>query len=361
MNELMVYLKTTETCQLNCEHCFTSGSQGKKVFFNPDKTISFFKRLKEVVPNFKKGGHISFHGGEPMLAPVEDMLKVYREVSPLWSEVWWGIQTNLTYRLDDNKIAFFDEVLKRNSFGTSWDYKIRFPNRKAEELWESNVRTLVKLGYPVTVMVSVTSKTLELEPKQIIEKMIELGVTYINFERMTPNGNARSNNDLAAGNKNLQDYFLKMWEQTIENKYYEKIQNLFFNSILSPLVHSTHSGCRCRTCEQKIFTLNADGTVGGCPNSAVEKPYGYIDYPILEIMYSKGRMKEISCEAVRNPGCYGCDVFDICNGDCHQLAWDGDVCPAPKTLMQKLKYNKEFPYGDATLMGTVLNGFIGQE
>jgi hypothetical protein len=78
-------------------------------------------------------------------------------------------------------------------------------------------------------------------------------------------------------------------------------------------------------------------------------------------MYSKGRMKEIACEAVRNPGCYGCDVFDICNGDCHQLAWDGDVCPAPKTLMQKLKYNKEFPYGDATLMRTVLNGFIGQE
>jgi MoaA/NifB/PqqE/SkfB family radical SAM enzyme len=37
----MFYLKTTETCQLNCKHCFTSGINGKKIYFDPFKTIDF--------------------------------------------------------------------------------------------------------------------------------------------------------------------------------------------------------------------------------------------------------------------------------------------------------------------------------
>jgi hypothetical protein len=29
-------------------------------------------------------------------------------------------------------------------------------------------------------------------------------------------------------------------------------------------------------------------------------------------------------------------VAAYCGGDCHRLAWEGDVCPAPKQLMKKL-------------------------
>lgn len=351
----MVYLKTTETCQLNCEHCFTSGAKGAKVFFNPEKVINFFTRLKKVIPHYDNG-LISFHGGEPMLAPLKDMYAVYDGVKDLWDTVNWSIQTNLVYNLSDEKIEFFDKITKREQIGTSWDVGIRFPSEKAEKLWEKNVRTLADLGYPITVMVSLTSKSVKIEPKDIINKMVDLGVKYVNFERMTPNGNARDNDYLAAGNKNLDAYFVKMWEQTVKYGLHKNIGNMFFNSILTSLVYTTHSGCRCRTCEQKIFTLNADGTIGGCPNSAVEKPYGHIDHPIMELLYSKGRMKEISCEAVRNPGCYGCEVFDICNGDCHQLAWEGDICAAPKSLMKQLKYT-----GDHAVMKEVLNGFVGPE
>lgn len=46
----MVYLKTTETCQLNCSHCFTNGINGKKGWFDPVATVDFFKRYKEVFP-----------------------------------------------------------------------------------------------------------------------------------------------------------------------------------------------------------------------------------------------------------------------------------------------------------------------
>ena len=44
-DNIMIYLKTTETCQLDCAHCFTSGRSGKKVFFNVNNVKSFFDQI----------------------------------------------------------------------------------------------------------------------------------------------------------------------------------------------------------------------------------------------------------------------------------------------------------------------------
>jgi radical SAM protein with 4Fe4S-binding SPASM domain len=188
--------------------------------------------------------------------------------------------------------------------------------------------------------------------------MADLGIKYINFERVTPNGNALEHIDdgIMPGNKNLDKFFLKMWEQSVENETYKYINNMFFDSILTQMVHSTHAGCRCRQCEQKILTINADGNIGGCPNSAVEKTFGTIDDDIAELMTSPGRMCNINAESIRMPACFTCEVFDICNGDCHQLAWEGNVCAAPKSLMEHLKNNN-----DQELFKKFLDGFMGQE
>ena len=35
-NDLMFYIKTTETCNLNCDHCFTNGKNGRKIYFHPE-------------------------------------------------------------------------------------------------------------------------------------------------------------------------------------------------------------------------------------------------------------------------------------------------------------------------------------
>ena len=53
MKSAMIYLKTTETCQLDCSHCFTSGSLGRKIYFDVDKTIDWFRRLKNGIPEIK--------------------------------------------------------------------------------------------------------------------------------------------------------------------------------------------------------------------------------------------------------------------------------------------------------------------
>lgn len=354
-SDLIVYLKTTDTCQLNCDHCFTNGDRGVKGFFNVPQTIKFFQQLKKLIPNYDNG-HISFHGGEPMLCPPELMFEAWHGIKDLWPNIWWTVQTNLTYNLTPGKMKVFEEICKK-SFGTSWDYHIRWKTPKQLAIWEDNVKALIQEGHELTVMVSLNKRLIqEKEPIEVINYMRDLGVQHVNFERITNNGNAILNDGLTPTNLELDAWFVKMWEQTKQFKTWEYIDNMFLDSVLSSMVHGTYSGCRSRQCEQKIFTLNANGTIGGCPNDATTNFYGSIYDPIENIFFNPKRMCNIQKEAIRNPVCAGCEVYDICNGDCHQLGWQDDICAAPKSLMKELRRNNEYNlYKDA------LQGFMGQE
>lgn len=43
----MFYLKTTETCNLNCRHCFTNGINGPKKYWNLNKVVDWLKHFRE--------------------------------------------------------------------------------------------------------------------------------------------------------------------------------------------------------------------------------------------------------------------------------------------------------------------------
>lgn len=354
LTELMVYLKTTETCQLNCSHCFTNGTNGRKIYFNVDKTIDWFKRMHAASPNIRSGS-IAFHGGEPMLAPIEDLRKVWAACKDLWPNVWWSTTTNLVYALDDDKRAFFKEAFT-HGIATSWDMGMRFSNSKQEDLWFRNVQTLMEDGHTITLMVSVNKQLIQRDPKEFLRWVESTGIHYLHLERITPNGNAIRNPDIIPSNIELDRWFMDLWHASVELNTHVKFDNLFFNSILTSYVNMAHAGCRCRSCEQKIFTVNADGTIGGCPNGAVDSTFGHIDDDIGALLTAPGRVENIVCETTRNPLCYSCDVYDVCNGDCHQLAWEGDVCASPKTLMRHFKQ-----VNNMKLYQEVLGGFIGEE
>lgn len=348
----MCYLKTTDTCNLHCDHCFTNGHNGKKGWFDVPRTIDFFKRLHQYTP-IVSSGTISFHGGEPMLAPPELIFELYDGVKGLWDNLGWTIQTNLTYPITHKKIEIF-EVICGKSWGTSWDLNIRWPNPKQEQLWRDNVKTLSAQGHDITVMVCLSGDVIRtLQPIDIINDMVGLGIKHINFERVTPNGNALKFMDVGIlpSNVELDKWLLLMWEQMLEHKTWEYVDNMFFDSILTGMIYNTHDGYRCRDCEQKILTINADGTIGGCPNSATDNTFGTINDDIESLMTSEGRMCNIASELIRHPKCSICPVFDICNGDCHQLSFQGNVCASPKSTMIQIKNKSDIP-----LYNTILDG-----
>ena len=129
-----------------------------------------------------------------------------------------------------------------------------------------------------------------------------------------------------------EQYNARYW---FENEFLETIYSKFETGF-------TKGGTFCRDCEEKLFTLNADGSIAGCPNSAPEQHFGNITQSIIDLINSSKRLENIACERSRNPLCYECEVFQYCGGDCHQLSWQGNICGAPKSLMKHLAPNKIF-------------------
>lgn len=335
-NQVNIYLKTTETCNLNCDHCFTSGSKGKKIFFNVDNTWNFLDRL--FTHKKFRNRKIIFHGGEPMLAPAADIRRIHGLIKDKYPDTEFALQTNLVYKLTDERVQLIDDLFMEKGFGTSYDYKMRFNTFQQQLQWEDNVRELVKRGHYITIMVSLSKELIEaFEPVDIINYIADLGVQHVLFERITSNGNALLNPEIQPQNLDLDAWILKMYEQTMEYKLYDRIHNMFLDEIARSFVNRMHVGNRCRNCEQSLLTINADGTIAGCPNSALDGAWGNINWTIKDNLNSKKRLHTIGCELTRNPNCFTCPVTSICNGDCHRLPWQGDICAAPKSLMKLMK------------------------
>ena len=176
----MVYLKTTDTCNLHCDHCFTNGYNGKKGWFNVDATVDFFQRLKAWHPEYDNA-LISFHGGEPLIAPTDLIFQAWDGIKDLWPNLWWSVQTNLTFPLTDDKVSVLDTICNK-SWGTSYDKNIRWADINQELLWRSNVKRMADEGHDITVMVCLSGHVVNnMEPIEIIEDMASLGIKHINF------------------------------------------------------------------------------------------------------------------------------------------------------------------------------------
>ena len=254
-DDTLIYVKTTETCNLNCDHCFTSGINGAKIYFNPEAVAKWCNELKELRPQMNT--HFEYHGGEPFLAPVEDLWKFYELTQEKWNgSATYGITTNLVIKLTDKRLEFLDVVCDKR-IGTSWDPTIRFDNEKQKELFESNVKLLLDRGYTIKLFVSLTNDTIEMGPEKLLRYVRDLGVQEMELERITHDGNA-TRNPVFPSNIDLQYYFLNM------HKFMESTgaRNWFHNGFMENIYTKfetgfTGAGTFCRDCEQKLFTINA--------------------------------------------------------------------------------------------------------
>jgi len=126
------------------------------------------------------------------------------------------------------------------------------------------------------------------------------------------NGSAKQNLHIFPTNIEQDQWFLKMHHQSEEHNARDWFDNEFLETIYDKFeTNFLKGGTFCRDCEEKLFTINADGTISGCPNSAPEFQFGTIDDDIESLINSPIRIENIAC------------------------------CGAPKSLMRFLKSNQK--------------------
>jgi radical SAM protein with 4Fe4S-binding SPASM domain len=330
-----IYIKTTEACQLRCKHCYVGDNRKYTELFDEDKTIDW---LKEYLSKFnidEQDVLFSFHGGEPFLCSLDKMQKVVDN----FPNALFDATSNLCFELTNERLEFIKKnfydpsVLHKPFIKTSWDYDIRFPNAEALKLWESNVKTLLANGVEVKVIICLTAPLIEnITPEDLSSYLSSLGIDSIDFERLTEN---------TTSNKSLIPAYDKQDKWLLEFYDYNKTIRVGMFENLTLACTGQFEGCRKRQCMQEVITINANGTIGGCPNSAIEHYFADIDSVPKTLCDNCTRSKLIKNEQTRSIDCYSCDLYTICNGDCHQLTWQDDSCPAPKNLIRRIKNDVE--------------------
>lgn len=357
-NSLLVYVKTASHCQQKCSFCFYKSGSAPKKIIDFEKTKDWFKRLEKFAP-WIETPQINYFGGEPMLAPLNEMVNLREELKDLWKgNLRFTITTNLVYALTEDRINFFKSL---DGMSTSWDASSRFETISQFELWKKNCIKLIKEhNINLTLQITLTAPMLKLSIKEIFDMCKEIGFSDVQFEKLSINGGVLDDMFVVPRNEELNEWFFEMYKVYTNGKYYENFSNAYLNSILTSYVYSTYSGCRSRNCETKVFTLNTNGTVANCPNYAEElnNQIGTVDQEIKDLLLSKNRQKSISCESKVDPRCSVCPVYSICAGGCYASSFfnDNDICSEAKKLMIHLKEEKNY-----SLYKTILNGFKGSE
>ena len=323
-----IYIKTTESCQLQCDHCYIGENRSKKTFFNAEKTIAWLNNYLDD----KEKAIISFHGGEPFLADLDEMQKV----CDAFSDAYFDATTNLMFPI--NKIQDIMKFIKKNFknpdtgrpfIKTSWDYIIRFPGVGSEQIWRNNLVVLLYAGIDVEVITCLTRLLIRyVSPREYLILMHELGIRYINFERLTEN--TTENKKLIPDYKDVDVWLTECYRQNEKLFKEPLIIDMFEN--MKWAAKGIYLSCRERACMKQVRTINADGTIGGCPNTSITEAFADING-----FYDEEKHRELmKKEQKQHLECFSCELFQACHGDCHQLSWQGSTCPEPKTLLKEI-------------------------
>lgn len=336
----MVYLKPTDTCNLDCSHCFTSGSKGAKTVWNIPAAAQWITDLSDNYPDDLI--HIELHGGEPFLRPIEEHWTFVEKLKSLmgdrYDHISIGATTNLVYRLTSKHLDFFKTEMG-GRVGTSWDPVYRFKNDRMYDLWQDNLKTVKAAGVIIKMFVTVTDELIRWDLDKLLDLWEGFGVDEIAVERLTGGGNAEENPYLFPDNRLVDRFYYDLYWA------YKRRNPSFEIGTLDTLEEKFSTGqykvdTNCRTCEQNLFTLGADGAIGGCANGARVESVGRMEDPVEEFLVSDGRVSRITKELDYHEQCLTCDLFDVCGGDCHRLVWQGNSCPGLRLLLSHFKYGE---------------------
>lgn len=328
-----IYVKTTGTCNLNCDHCFTNGKKGDKTQFDPEVTAAWIKDFMSHYDD-QTHYHFEFHGGEPFLVPVAKLEHFASLFDGRPESISMCGNSNLTFKLTDEIIEFMERRFDKR-IGTSWDHWIRWDNEKQFALWRKNLQLLKARGFYIGLKVSVSKQMVAADPDWVLDQLESFEVDSISLERLTIGGNSHWHPDIFPDNTAQDEWYLALLKRYQERKPKCTISTLdtLVRKIRDNVVKADTN---CRNCEQNLVTINSNGTLGGCPNMAIEHRHATIEESAQEFLISDGRVNEIAAELDFKPNCTYCDVFDLCGGDCHRLPWQGDRCGGLKHTLRYL-------------------------
>lgn len=344
---LTIYLKPTEQCNLNCLHCYNKIGDTKSIL----DLARLQKFLTSMAGYYSKidrdlSLEIVFHGGEPflvgteMLEQIMDMIKF----SLPYADIAFSAQTNLTI-LGDKEIDFIKNRLD-GIIGTSYSPSLRFTgsDQYMEEIWYDNLITALKNDIRLYFVITLCKDYIDtMTPMDLLDFLTVYNAYNFHIEPLTKNGNSESNwGKIAISSDQYDSWKAEFTKIFIASKLYLNMPRSIIADKAKTFFDKEFVGCACRDCMLKTLTINADGTIGTCPNVSKQTVLGTLDDPFSDVMNSELRSQLIISERLRRQECLDCSFFQVCNGGCMQTTGCYEGKKFFSVLEEALSKDKDF-------------------
>lgn len=324
-----IYIRLTDGCNMRCAHCYAKVNYSDPQWINPYKCIDYIKDY--IKKTDASEYNISFTGGEPFYCANITIPLIKKIVCSLNGYldkiIYFDATTNL---MMDSSISDVINLLKSKVFmfndrpfiKVSYDVGyMRFKDNIELNIWESNLQKLLANVPNIYIKLNVCMTTFLVSesPKTFLNRMIKYGVHELHFERLTEN--TTKTTSLIPSYADMDKWLVLLY------KYYRSIDSKIKIDTFENYRYALQGqfiGCAKRECMWNVITINPDMSVGGCPNVAF-----LTDEENIEALREE--------EKTKHEMCYACDLYQMCNGDCFQLSWQGLRCPAPKKLMSIIR------------------------
>jgi uncharacterized protein len=313
MTQINTLIKPTHSCNLRCKYCFAEK-------YGYDASLLDIKKLKKylsLLANNYEYVNVVWHGGEPLMAPMDYYEEIYDYCKKLDTNFMYSIQTN-GILLNNNNINFFKKNM--TSIGLSFDGLTNDKTRGGTQKLLENVELLQSNGMnPGVVMVVNQNNVNNLIEEYKYFKRLNVG---LKMNPMFKDGAAQYNDLYLNPDDYIQNFiqFFKYW--VFDNECNINVSTCmdFVNLILNENV----GVCTFNSCLKKWLCLDADGHIYPCDRLCM-KEYDLGDISSLssinQIFDNKNFIKLLKKSINRRQKCIDdCKYYKNCYGGCNANA-----------------------------------------
>lgn len=355
--EKKIYVKLTENCNMNCDHCYVKTiSEQRAVMLSVQKALDYIIRYMNywyTKLRDKVSFNISFHGGEPFLnlksiSSMKEIIDLIRSktsikfstdaTTNLMSECFSS--ENIYDTTDFISKYFYNLDLNKSFLKISYDFgDLRFKNNIDEAQFverAKQIRSLSCNSIKLKVNICLSTKFLDFVKNygilavyhKIYDIVGEDGEAH--FEYLTKN--TTPDRSLVPSSEEIDKIFFYPFYRVFGNKQHSYLVDNFEDILYA--LKGEYIGCRARQCMYNVITINPSGRITGCPNTV--KSFATIDDAIYE---PKKDFELVVKERNVRMECMLCKYYKVCHGGCFQLAENG--CTFPKVTADFIIHQKK--------------------
>lgn len=314
-------IKFSMACNLGCKYCYENdirNAGNAKSALSYDKEAMTKTLVKELMNDPHKGGAI-FHGGEPLLMPVDDLEHFLKLSYELHGKSL--IQTNGELITDEHI-----ELFKKYKCGVGlsidgtkelnrgrWKQSEEITDKASEKVW-NNLKKLRDSKINVGCILVINKNNGILERRQAFKDfLLELKSLGIQTGRLNP---AHVDGEYKQELELTPDELAEFWVDIANFCYEHELEYNPISDVYDSLLNLGTGTCFFEKCDAYHTTaeqgVQSDGTMGNCLMPAKEGIIFLQD----EFGESHERYEVLKNLPVEQGGCGGCRYWNICTGLC---------------------------------------------